>query len=417
MAERRVVVVGGGVIGICCAYYLARRGAQVTLLERDQVGRGASFGNSGAIAPGHPPLNKPERIRQGLKLFLDPLSPLHIPPRWDPGLARWLVKFRANCTEAQVSRVMDTMAPLGHDTLELFDELVSTEALDCGYTRTGYYEVCRSGRALDSVRRDAELMRGHGYGPVEVRAGELREREPVMKDGMEGAVFYPEAARCNPLRFVTELADRVEARGGAVHAGANVTGVLRTGSRVSGLQTEGGEIFEADAVVLATGAYSLGLVERLGLRLPVQAGKGYHRDLAVGPGGAPELGIQCVLSETSVYCTPMDGHVRFAGTMEFSGVNHDMRRPRLEQLTRAADLYLEGVEEEAVLSEWCGLRPVTPDGFPIVGPVPGVDGLFIATGHSMLGLTLGPVTGEIVADYVLEGGPRRNVAAMLPDRF
>ena len=124
-----------------------------------------------------------------------------------------------------------------------------------------------------------------------------------------------------------------------------------------------------------------------------------------------------MLGERSVFCTPMDGFVRFAGTMEFSGLNHDIRQPRLEQLTQSAKLYLANVGDTESRSEWCGLRPCTPDGLPVVGPVPGCEGLFIATGHAMLGLTLGPVTGKLVAEMLLDGAPSSNIDALRVDRF
>jgi D-amino-acid dehydrogenase len=178
-----------------------------------------------------------------------------------------------------------------------------------------------------------------------------------------------------------------------------------------------GEMLEGDAVVLATGAYSRRLSRQLGVRLPLQPAKGYHRDLAVGPQGAPPLGVTCVLAESLVYCAPLDGVVRFAGTLELSGLNHEFRQVRLEQLTKAASEYLTDVALEDVRSEWVGLRPCTPDGLPVVGPVPGHKGVVIATGHAMMGLTLGPATGQAVADYVLEGHSTLDVQAMRADRY
>ncbi len=147
-------------------------------------------------------------------------------------------------------------------------------------------------------------------------------------------------------------------------------------------------------MVLATGAYSLELSRKLGLRLPLQAGKGYHRDRDLSAGGTPSLNSTCMLGEASVFCTPLEGVVRFAGTMEFSGVNHEMRRARLDQLTNAAGRYLNGMGEAESRSEWCGLRPCIADGLPAIGSLPNHPGVFLATGHAMLGLTLGPVTGE-----------------------
>ncbi|MFQ5691127.1 MAG: NAD(P)/FAD-dependent oxidoreductase [Gemmatimonadota bacterium] len=419
MSGDRVLVVGGGVIGVCCAYFLARRGADVTLLERGELGSGASYGNAGTIAPGHPPLNGPGRVRHALRLMRDRTGPLYIPPRWDPGLARWLWSFRRRCTVEGREAAMRALAPLGRATLELFDRLVEEEELACGYRHEGYYLVTRSAHGQREAEREAAIMRRHGYRPELLSREELREREPALREDTLGGMFYPEAATCFPHRFVAEMAERARRHGARLETGRPVARLLTREDRVRGvrLEDEGGEVVEADAVVVATGAYAPALLRPLGLHLPVQAGKGYHRDLPVGLAGAPPLRIACVLSETSVFCTPMDGFVRFAGTMEFSGLNHELRRPRLEQLTTAAREYLDGVGEADPLSEWCGLRPCTPDGLPIVGPCPGYGGLLVATGHAMLGLTLAPVTGTLMADYVLDGTPSMDIGALRVDRF
>ena len=396
-------------IGVCCAYFLAKEGADVTLVERDEVGGAASFGNAGTIAPGHPPLNKPGRIRRSLLELLNPKSPLYIPMRWDPGLLRWLWTFRAFCTDHHLAASMAALAPLGHASLDLFDDLVASENLACDYERSGYYEICRTKEGLAEVTRDAAMMRQYGYHPREMSGDELREIEPAILEAVVGGVYFPEAATCDPHRFVLELADRSVLRGARIETGRGVSEILSTGGAVRGVRLEDGEILDAEAVVLATGSYSGSLTRKFGLRLPVRAGKGYHRDLEIEDAGSRVdagsrlLDIACVLAETSVFCTPMAGFTRLAGTLEFSGVNHEMRPRRLEQLTVAAEEYLDGVREAVIRSEWCGLRPCTPDGIPYVGPVPGQSGLFVATGHAMLGLTLGPVTGKLIEGYVLEG--------------
>ena len=403
MAERRVIVVGGGVIGVCCAYFLAKAGADVTLVERDEIGGGASFGNAGTIAAGHPPLNKPGRIRRSILELLNPKSPLYIPVRWDPGLLRWLWTFRTFCTEHHLAASMDALAPLGHASLDLFDALIESEGLDCNYERRGYYEICRTKRGLAEVTRDAAMMRPHGFHPREMHGDELREVEPAILEGVTGGIYFPEAATCDPHRFVLELADRSVRLGARIETGRGVSEILSSGSAAKGVRLEDGESVEADAVVLATGAYSAVLTKKFGLHLPVRAGKGYHRDLEPAEGGQDALSIACVLAETSVFCTPMPGFTRLAGTLEFSGVNHRMRPRRLKQLTAAAEVYLDGVSNAVIRSEWCGLRPCTPDGIPYVGPVPGQSGLFVANGHAMLGLTLGPVTGKLMEEHVLRG--------------
>jgi D-amino-acid dehydrogenase len=417
MGTAKVVVVGGGVVGVCCAYWLRLRGADVTLLERDRLASGASSGNAGTVSAGHPPLNKPGRLPQALKQLADPTGPLYIQPRWDPELLRWLADFALHCTEDHVQACMEVMAPWGMEALRLFDEVVAEEQLACGYRREGYFDVCRTDRALEGAKHEADTVRTYGYHPDLVDGDTLRRTEPALAGDVLGGVFYPEAATLNPHHFVMELADRAKRRGIDIREGEGVAEVLLSSGKAAGVRTTGGERVPADVVVLATGPFSLELARRLGSRLPVQPGKGYHRDMLVGDRAAPPLRIACVLNETSVFCTPMEGFVRFAGTMEFSGLNHDMRRDRLEQLSRSARRYLPTLGDAAPLSEWCGLRPMASDGLPIVGPLAGVDGVVVATGHGMLGLTLGPATGSLVADYVLDGRVAPRWKPLSPERF
>lgn len=309
------------------------------------------------------------------------------------------------------------MAPLGHATRRLFDEVVAEEGLDCGYRREGYYEVYRTPQGFAAAAEEARLVGSHGFQARIVLPQAMREKEPALRTGLVGSIHYADGATCDPNRFLLELADRARRHGAAFRTETNVTGVLMNGGKVVGARLETGETIPATAVVVCTGAYSLDLLGHLGVHLPIQAGKGYHRDRSVESGGTPALSITCMLGETSVFCTPLNGTVRYAGTMEFSGVNHQLRPGRLAQLTAAADRYLKGVGDVASTSEWCGLRPCAPDGLPVIGPVPDLPGLFVATGHAMLGLTLGPVTGKLTAECVIDGRPSIDITALSPGRF
>ncbi len=411
-----VIVAGGGVIGLSCAYYLAREGARVTLLERNQIGDGATFGNAGVIAPGHTPITKPGRLRQAVRSMLQPLSPFYVPPRLSLSLFRWLVTFARHCTEQHVGSAMQTLGPMGQASLRLFDELMAEERLDCGYRRAGYYEVCLTESGLEAVRAEAELIERYGFHTQPLTGTELRAREPRLSERILGGVFYPEAATVNPHRFATELGERAQRLGAALCTGKDVAEITVRAGRVGGVKLRNGDHLEADTVVLATGAYTAPLVRRLALQLPLEPAKGYHRDVRT-EAPVPLLREACVLAERLVFCTPMGSFTRFAGTLEFSGVNHHIRRPRLEQLTRAAQEYFTELPQLEIVSEWCGLRPCLPDGLPAVGAVERLPGLYIATGHAMAGLTLGPVTGKLIAELVLRGTTSLDIGALRPERF
>lgn len=404
-------------IGICAAYYLAKRGAAVTVLERDEIGKGASFGNAGSIAPGHAPINKPGRVKQAVKSLFDPLSPLYVPPRPDLELARWLWTFSRTCTEEHLERSMERLAPLGRETRRLFDKIVQQEKIECAFRGDGYYEIYLTERGLAGGKNEAALAGRFGFKPEILNGTELRERDPAVRPEVLGGIFFPEAATVNPYAFVAGLAQRCREIGVKFETRAEVAALQTLGGRVTGVQLKNGPAMDADAVVLAAGAYSASLLRGLGMDLPLQGAKGYHRDCAPANGDAPMMRQACVLGENMVFCTPMDGFVRLAGTLELSGLNEEIRRPRLEQLTRATTRYIQGTEKVVTKSEWCGLRPCLPDGMPAIGAVRRYPGLFVGTGHAMLGLTLGPVTGKLLAECILDGAASISLEGMSPERF
>jgi D-amino-acid dehydrogenase len=428
-SEKRVLVVGGGVIGLCTAYYLTRANVEVVLLERDEIGAGASSGNAGAVAPGHGPMTRPGRILQALKWMRDPTSPLYLPPRWNPSLWRWLLRFNSFCTEKHVRHAMELLGPLGHMGRRLFDELVEEEGLHCEYRPNGYYDVFRTQEGFEGAQRELPLQRQHGYDTRALPGPALEELEPALRAGTAGGLFFPESATLDPGRFLKELARAGLARGLDLRTGAEVEEVVSQGGRAAGVRLKDGEVVEGGAVVLATGAYSLGLARATGLELPIEPAKGYHRDLPAGDGGVQQLSHTLMLGERYVFCTPMGGFLRLAGTLELSGLNHTIVIERLENLTDSAGRYLSGLDGGSSQDDWVGLRPVTPDGLPVMGPAPDLDGLFIANGHAMLGLTLGPVTGKLLAEWIVEGvppsavhatgagAPGVDLSALRPDRF
>ena len=416
MATNPTVIVGGGVIGVCCAYSLARRGADVLVLERDEIGGAASFGNAGTVSPGHPPINGPGRWRELLRSVTDPVSPLYISPRLAPGLLPWLWSFARHCGADHLEYSRQVMEPFARASLDLHDEIGGTAPAGVGYTREGYFEVFRSAGGRRMAAHEAEFARRQGLAPREMRRSELLERDPGLNDTIEGGYHHSAGRTMDPFRFVEHVADLAKKEGARVRSGVEVVEVVTKGGQAEGVRTANGEVIESHAVVIATGAYSPDLYAGLGCPLPVQPAKGYHVDLVAQP-GVPVPRAPYLLVETAVFCTPMPGRTRLAGTLEFSGLNHDLRRPRLEQLTRGAERYFDSLEETEVVSEWCGLRPCTPDGLPVVGALPGWPSVFAATGHAMLGLTFGPATGEALADLLLTGRSTPPLAALSPARF
>lgn len=401
-------------MGLATAYFLGRRGAEVVVVERDEIGEGASGGNAGIIAPGHPPLPRPGLLRQLLRLLGDRTNPLYIAPRADPALARWLWGFLRACTAKRYERSLALLAELGWAAASCARELIESEKLDCEYTPRGWLEVFRGAAAMEHARETVASLRSFGYRVEELSGPELRRREPAYREGLHGAFLFAESAFANPRRFVLGLAGAARRQGAMLRSGAEVTRIHLRDGRFAGCELRGGERVEGDRLVLAAGSWSSGLARRIGVRVPLQAGKGYHVNLG---GLAVRPGTTSVLAETFVAVTPLDGGLRLAGTVELSGLNLRVSPARLARLSAGARDYLEGIDGARVESTWCGLRPLTPDGLPAIGWAPRTRGVFIATGHAMMGFLLGPLTGRLVSEALLDGRPSLDTAAMRVDRF
>lgn len=414
MKGSHTVVVGAGVVGVCTAYFLARRGHRVTLLDQGDVNSGASFGNAGIIALGHPPIPRPGLIRQTFKWIFDSASPLYIPPRLDPRLLSWLWQLRRACTHDHEEHCMTILTALGRASIEWFDRLVAEEDLQCEYRRSGWMEVFRTPKGFEAGLRDADLVRRHGVEVEVLEAEQLAQREPALLPGMAGAVRYPQSGVADPNRFVVELADRARRRGAEIRPNTKATELIERGGALTAVATAAGERIDADTVVLAAGAWTTRLARRAGVHVPMQAGKGYHLDVS-RPDPCPQNA--CVFGEVFVAATPMGGGLRLAGTMEFSGINDRLVRKRLDLLMTGARQYLAGIDAVTPQSQWCGLRPCTPDGLPVVGWAPNVAGVFIATGHARMGFTLGPITGKLASECILDGEPSIDISPLRVQRF
>lgn len=412
--DGHTIVVGGGIVGVSAAYYLSRRGHRVTLVERGEIGSGASFGNAGIVAIGHPPMPRPGLVKQVVKWMFDGGSPLYLPPRFNPALFRWFWEFRRACTEPHFQYCMRILSEMGRETRACFEEILAEESLDCEYHRNGWREVFRTEEGLAEGRHDADLLREHGF-EVEILDGhELRQRDPAFCEGMAGAIQFADSSFTDPYRFLTELAGRAEAHGAVVRTNAELTRVVIENGRFTGVRLATGEHVGGDTLVLAAGIWSTQLARSLGIHVPMQAGKGYHRNIT-RPDPCPN--VASVLVEKHVAVTPIGDVLRLSGTVEFSGINDRLVQKRLDMLTASAREYLRGIGPTQTVSEWCGLRPCTADGLPVVGWAPRPAGVFVATGHARMGFALGPVTGRVAAECILDGRPSIDLTPLRVDRF
>ncbi len=399
--ESDVLILGGGVIGLCCAHYLLATGRHVTVLDQGRVGSGSSHGNCGTLTPSHAmPLAMPGVIGTALKWLMRSDAPLRIKPRLDPALMRWMANFARRCNWKDFSATSAIKAPFLVRSCALIAELVEREGLDCEYQQSGTLYVYRDSRELAASDWYVKALAAVGIVAEQLEGGQIEALEPALKPGVAGGYLNPGDARLRPDRYVAELARIVRDRGGSIHEGTRIESIERTGARVSRVRTNQGD-FTARDVVFALGAWSPAMGRQLGLRLPIQPGKGYSITYT-RPGICPRIPV--VLKEASVCVTSWESGYRLGSTMEFAGYDTSLNRTRLDALRRAAANYLREPEGSETLEEWYGWRPMTPDDLPIIGGVPGLENLCMATGHGMLGVSMSALTGLLVSEY-LGGGP------------
>ena len=408
-----IAVVGGGVIGLSVAYYLSRAGAEVALYERGALGQGCTWGSAGWICPSEgAPVIGPQAIRQAVASVGRPASPLYLRPALEPGLYRWLLQAVRYCNSAAAARGLRAVAELSRATFGLYDEL-ERAGLDAGVTSRGLLHVF--GRAQPAARSlaGASVMRRYGYTvPDDLLTGsELRSLEPALSGRAQAGYLIGRERYVEPARLTAGLAGLARKAGAGIWERAEVTGLERAGQRVRAVVTGGGSwpvtrVVPVSSVVLAGGASSAMLLRPLGVRLPLTAGKGYSflRRLRTRPSRPIHFG------DIKVAVTPLPRGLRVAGTMELSGNNEILRRSRARAIARGAAPYFDGWDDlegrhgaDGLEELWVGRRPLTPDGLPILDRVEPFENLFVATGHSMLGITLGPASGKSVAGFVLSG--------------
>lgn len=414
MEREPVIIIGGGVTGLCTAYYLARRGEPVSVISREPVGDSASGGNAGILAAGHLPLPRPGLARKALRWMLDRESPLYIPPRFDPALLRWFWDFNLACSQSRIDRSMEILAPLGFRTMECWRELMANEALACDFRPRGWLNVHCTEKGRREAEEEADLVEALGFDVVRYSGPELRSRESAFAGAATGAVHFRDSASVDPKGFMEALADRLSERGVEIHIGEEASRLILDQGRCLGVETVSGREIRGSRTVLAAGAWSTGLARGAGLKLPLQGGKGYHLDLDLAH---PGPGTPAVLLEKAIAVTPMNGRLRLAGTVEFSGLNRDLVLPRLKNLSDGASGYLEGIRSATVLEQGCDLRPCTADGLPVLGWAPKIENLLVSTGGAKLGMTLGPVLGKLGAELLLDGKPSFDISVLRADRF
>jgi D-amino-acid dehydrogenase len=417
LVSKRVVIVGGGVSGLASAYYALQRGHAVTLIESGSEGHDCcSLGNAGFISPSHfIPLAAPGVVVQALKWLGDPESPFYVRFRPDPDFLAWTVRFWRASTWSRARRAAPLLRDLSLRSRALFEELAEATGNEFSLTKEGLLLLFRTRAALDAEARHVEHARVLGMPASVLDEAGVAALEPGLTIRAVGGVHYPLDAHVTPQRFCSALERLVRERGGVFAWNAPVTGFRATNGTVRAAITPSGE-HEGDEFVVAAGSWSPALLRTLGVRISLQPGKGYSLTLE-SPPERPRRSL--LLQESRVAVTPMGSAVRVGGTMELGARSLGVSPPRIRGIVKSAGRYLPAFTPErfAPAPPWSGLRPCTPDGLPYLGRAQRYRNLLVATGHAMLGLSLGPITGRLIAELISDETPSIDLDALRPERY
>jgi D-amino-acid dehydrogenase len=411
----RVVVVGGGVVGLCCAYELAHAGADVTVVERDLCGGATSLGNAGWVVPSISiPMPAPGITMQALKMLFKPDGSLRLRPRLDPDFLRWCWRFWRDSSRERHEAGLKALMSLNQQTIQLYKNL-RTSGVEFEMHESGLLIAALSEETLEEYAELLETAKTAGYtGEVRLLGKEaLLKLEPALSDAVVGAVYAKDDLHVRPDTLASGLAGYLAARDVDILEDTKVH-ALEPAGKGRWLVSTSSEKLAADRIVVAAGMWSSELLGNLGVRIPLESGKGYSVT-ASGRGTKPRHAMK--LAEPNVACSPFEDAVRISGIFELGGRDLSVNRGLLDGVLRSASVFLRDWVVEEPRFEWAGMRPTTPDDLPLISAVPGFGHLYVATGHGMLGVTLAPATAVALAPLVLEDRTVPELEPFRLDRF
>lgn len=396
--NKEIVIIGGGIIGLCSAYYLQKEGHQIIIIDRSNLDGGASYVNAGFLAPSHIiPLSAPGVMKKGLKWMLNPASPLYIKPRLDLDFLKWAWAFNKACNPDHVKKAIPVIKDISLLSQDLYVDIKESENFNFHYEKKGLLMLCQSEQMLNTEIEVAQIAQKEGLEAKILNIDELKELEPNVKLNVKGATYYTCDSHSTPHEFMDEMKAYLKSVGVLFYTDEKVIDLEVKESKIHSVKTEK-QVIKADEYVMAAGSWTGLLTKKLGLKLLLQAGKGYRIN-TYRPTG---ISVPAILAEAKGAVSPMNGFTRFSGTMEIAGINQKINPVRVEAIAHAAASYYPDVQltKEEIDQVECGLRPLSFDGLPYIGRSENCDNLVIATGHAMLGWTMGTGTGKLVSEII-----------------
>jgi D-amino-acid dehydrogenase len=414
---KQVLVIGAGVVGLSTAYYCALRGHRVTVVDRGTFDdENCSYGNAGLVCPSHIiPLAAPGMVALGLKWMRSPESPFYVKPRLDADLLRWGWKFYRAATPEHVARCAPLLRDLSFASRTCFEQFARRHGNSFQFEHRGLLCLCKTEHRLEEEALVAKNANELGVKAEVLGAKETATLDPNIQMNIAGSVYFADDCHLTPGLFMAALKQAVVGLGATISWQTTVREWRQSRGRIEGLRTSKGDL-QADEYVVSAGSWSQQIARPLGLNLLLQAGKGYSLTV---PKPRQRPAIPAILTEGRVAVTPMGESLRFGGTMEIAGLNEDINPARIRGILKTIPKYYPqfSADDFARVHPWRGLRPCSPDGLPYVGRTTRFSNLCLATGHAMLGLSLGPITGKIAAEIISGETPSIDITLLNPDRY
>ncbi len=411
---KKIVIIGGGIIGLCSAYYLQKEGHEITIIDQSNMDFGASYVNAGYLSPSHIiPLAAPGVMKKGIQWMFNSASPLFIKPRLNSNFISWVLAFNKSCSPKNVNKSISAIKEIAVLGRDLYSEIKNNEQFNFQLEQKGLLMICQTEKMLNEEIRVAKIAKNEGLSVTELSLQELKQLHPNTQIQAKGALHYQCDAHTTPQTFMNEMKAYLETVGVRICKNEKIIDLHYNNNKINAVDTVS-QTYKADEFVLTAGSWSGVLSKKIGLTLLVEAGKGYcinsKRDLGIT--------VPAILAEAKVAITPMQGFTRFAGTMEISGINHKINTKRTEAIAKATQRYYPEIDLSVTEKNnaECGLRPVTPDGLPYIGKSSKCKNLTIATGHAMMGWSMGPSTGKLVSEIMSEQKLSLDIERYHPDR-
>jgi D-amino-acid dehydrogenase len=412
--NKKIVIIGGGIIGLCSAFYLQKEGHQVIIIDKSNLDSGASYVNAGFLSPSHLiPLAAPGVVKQGLKWMFNSSSPLYIKPRLNLDFLKWTLAFNKSCNSIHVKKAIPAIKDLVLLSQDLYEDIKALPQFTFQYKKRGMLMLCQTERMLEEELKTAKIIKSEGLEVSELNKKEIEELQPNVTINAIGAAYYKCDSHTTPNEFMEDMKTHLKNEGVLFHTNEAVKDLEVTNGKISVIKTNKQKI-KADEFVLAAGSWSTILSKKLSLKLLLQAGKGYRVNTKTPTG----ITIPMILAEKNAAVSPMNGFTRFAGTMEIAGINHTINKVRVEAIANAIHTFFPDIiiSEEEKKNAACGLRPVTPDGLPYIGKSKQCSNLTIATGHAMMGWSMATATGKLVSEIIDNQKPSIDTSLFNPDR-